>query len=142
MILLDTDHLTILRYRESAQHDLLMERLNESLDDDVATSVVSVEEQLRGWLAEIHRCRRIEDQSSADERLAEQIEFLANWPIIRFDPRATNEFAQLRRARIRIGTQDLKIAAIALAQEALLLSANLRDFEQVPGLRVENWLAD
>ena len=84
MILLDTDHLTILRYRESAQYDLLMERLNESLDDDVATSVVSVEEQLRGWLAEIHRCRRIEDQSSAYERLAEQIEFLANWPIIRF----------------------------------------------------------
>jgi tRNA(fMet)-specific endonuclease VapC len=39
-----------------------------------------------------------------------------------------------------IGTHDLKIAPIALVNDATLLSANLRDFEQVPGLRVENWL--
>jgi tRNA(fMet)-specific endonuclease VapC len=35
---------------------------------------------------------------------------------------------------------DMKIAAIALASDAVLLSANLRDFRQVPGLKVENWL--
>jgi tRNA(fMet)-specific endonuclease VapC len=35
---------------------------------------------------------------------------------------------------------DLKIAATALVHNALLLSANRRDFESVPGLRVENWL--
>jgi tRNA(fMet)-specific endonuclease VapC len=34
----------------------------------------------------------------------------------------------------------LKIAATALVHDALLLSANLRDFERVPGLRIENWL--
>jgi len=45
-----------------------------------------------------------------------------------------------RKQKIRIGSQDLKIAAIAVANDALLLSANLRDFRQVPGLRVENWL--
>ena len=37
-------------------------------------------------------------------------------------------------------TQDLKIASLALANDALLLSANLRDFEQVSGLSVESWL--
>ena len=37
---------------------------------------------------------------------------------------------------------DLKIACIALVHNALLLSANLRDFQQVPGLRVENWLTE
>lgn len=35
---------------------------------------------------------------------------------------------------------DLKIAAIALMNDALLLTANMVDFKQVPGLRVENWL--
>jgi tRNA(fMet)-specific endonuclease VapC len=35
---------------------------------------------------------------------------------------------------------DLKIAATALVRGALLLSANRRDFDRVPGLRVENWL--
>jgi tRNA(fMet)-specific endonuclease VapC len=48
----------------------------------------------------------------------------------------------MRAARVRIGTEDLKIASLALANDALLLSANLRDFEQVPGLRVESWLED
>jgi tRNA(fMet)-specific endonuclease VapC len=46
----------------------------------------------------------------------------------------------LRAQRIRIGTMDLKIAAIALVHDALLLSANLRDFQQVPNLRVANWI--
>jgi predicted nucleic acid-binding protein len=35
---------------------------------------------------------------------------------------------------------DLKIASIALVRDATLLSANLRDFEQVPGLHVEDWI--
>lgn len=35
---------------------------------------------------------------------------------------------------------DLKIASIALNHDALLLTANVRDFDQVPGLRTENWL--
>jgi tRNA(fMet)-specific endonuclease VapC len=35
---------------------------------------------------------------------------------------------------------DLKIATIALVHDALLLSANLRDFQQVPDLRVADWI--
>ena len=46
----------------------------------------------------------------------------------------------LRRQKLRIGSRDLKIAATALVNDALLLSANLTDFERVPALRVENWL--
>jgi predicted nucleic acid-binding protein len=42
--------------------------------------------------------------------------------------------------KLRLGSQDLRIAAIAISEDALLLSANLSDFEQVAGLRVANWL--
>ena len=44
------------------------------------------------------------------------------------------------RVHIRIGTQDLKIAAIVVEHGALLLSRNTIDFERVPGLQVESWL--
>ena len=38
-----------------------------------------------------------------------------------------------------IGTIDLKIAAIVLANDATLLRRNLSDFRKVPGLKVEDW---
>jgi len=46
----------------------------------------------------------------------------------------------LRTGRGHLGVQDLKIASIALANDALLLTANRKDFEQVPGLRFKNWM--
>ena len=43
---------------------------------------------------------------------------------------------------MRLGTMDLKIAAIAFVNDALLLTATLRDFERVPRLRIENGYPD
>ena len=51
------------------------------------------------------------------------------------------QFEQLQKQHIRIGTMDLKIAAIAIANNATLLSRNLKDFSKVPGLKVEDWAA-
>lgn len=42
-------------------------------------------------------------------------------------------------SRIRIGTMDLKIAAITIAKGAILVTRNLADFEQVPNLQAEDW---
>jgi tRNA(fMet)-specific endonuclease VapC len=41
--------------------------------------------------------------------------------------------------RLRLGTMDLKIAAIARANDATLLTRNTTDFQKVPGLRFEDW---
>ena len=46
----------------------------------------------------------------------------------------------LTSRRIRIGTLDLRIASITLAYDATLLTRNIADFRQVPGLKIENWL--
>jgi tRNA(fMet)-specific endonuclease VapC len=140
MILLDTDHLTVLRYIENPRCAALTRRLQASGEPRLATTVVSLEEQVRGWLTEISRRRDVHKQIAAYERLARLFSFFRDWDIVLLDEDAADECKRLRKQRIRIGTQDLKIAAIALVQDALLLSANLRDFRRVPGLRVENWL--
>jgi tRNA(fMet)-specific endonuclease VapC len=57
-----------------------------------------------------------------------------------FDDRAADKFTNLRQQRIRIGTMDLKIASIALVNDALLVTSNLSDFALVPALRCEDWL--
>jgi len=54
-------------------------------------------------------------------------------------PAATATLQKLRDQRIRIGTQDLRIAAIVLAAGGTLVTSNLRDFEKVPGLLIEDW---
>jgi tRNA(fMet)-specific endonuclease VapC len=83
-----------------------------------------------------------EQQVVAYDRLQKLLHFLSGFSLIEFDKNAAAEFVRLRKAKVRIGTMDLKIACIALVHEALLLSANLRDFQQVPGLRVEDWLKE
>ena len=139
MILLDTDHFSVLTDARHARHAQLAARLLNA-DETVAVPVVAVEEQLRAWLAQIHRVRDVRRQVDPYNRLVRLMEVLSEWEIARWTERAAGEFARLRRTRVRIGTQDLKIAALAIAADAFLLSANLRDFDQVPGLRVEDWL--
>lgn len=95
---------------------------------------------MRGWLAEIRRHTDPARQMKAYDHLVRQVEILASWIILPWDEDAIAKFSTLRAAGVRVGTQDLKIAAIALAHDALLLTRNSLDFAKVPGLRFENWL--
>jgi tRNA(fMet)-specific endonuclease VapC len=137
---LDTDHIVTLKHENDPHWNTLTTNLVSSANQDFATTAITVEEQNRGWLALINRYTDVHKQIPAYARLIELIRFFSNWRIMAFDEAAADEFVRLRKERIRIGTHDLKIASIALVNDATLLSANLRDFEQVPGLRVENWL--
>ena len=139
MILLDTDHLSVFTDEHDPRHRLLNSRL-EAAAEQVACTIVNVEELLRGWLALIHRLSDVHRQLPAYARLGHLFSVLTDWEIVTFDDRAADKFADLRRQRVRIGTMDLKIASIALVNDALLVTSNLRDFALVPELRYENWL--
>ena len=138
MILLDTDHLSLLQVRDAPAAFALHARLEDS-PDEVVTTVITLEEQMRGWLALLHRVPEVTRQVAYYERLLRLVGFFASWAVLPFDQRAATTFAWLRQQGVRIGTMDLKIAAIALEHQALVLSGNLRDFHQVPGLHVEDW---
>jgi tRNA(fMet)-specific endonuclease VapC len=141
IFLLDTDHLTLVKYVESERGRRLADRLRALPSSDVITlSIVSIEEQMRGWLAAIAKERQVARQVSAYSALMGLFEYFRKYTIIPFDDRGAKQFDELRSAKIRLGSMDLKIAATALSNQAVLLSANLSDFKRVPGLRVENWL--
>ena len=139
MIILDTDHLTVLRYSDHPRCARLNSRL-QAAPHPVTTTVITWEEQLRGWLAEVKSSRTFQDQVVAYDQLLKLAHFVQEWDLVPFDDRAAQQCQSLRAERIRVGTQDMKIAAIALVHDSLLLSANLHDFRKIPGLRVENWL--
>ena len=139
MLILDTDHLGEFD-NASAAGARLNERLLAS-GEELAATIVSVEEQLRGWLAQIHRLHADPyAQIPAYARLRRRLEFYADWTVLPWDARSAELFSDLRRQSVRIGSMDLKIACIALTHDAILLTRNSSDFAQVPELRIENWL--
>jgi tRNA(fMet)-specific endonuclease VapC len=71
--------------------------------------------------------------------LKETYLFFLDLNLLDFDDRAYSRFMELRQQGVRIGTQDLRIAAIALAVGGVVVTRNRRDFERVPGLAIEDW---
>lgn len=138
LLVLDTNHLRELR-EDCAEGRLLQSRIEEA-DADVLTCVVVAEEALSGWIALIRRQRPGLAQLDGYERFNECLETLEKLTVLPFDYDSALLFHDLVKSKIRVGTMDLKIAAICLAHDATLLSRNLVDFEKVPGLKVENWL--
>lgn len=136
--ILDTDHIALLQQ----VHPILTQRVTTVNPDDIAVTVVTVEEQVRGWLNAIRQT----SQSSQPERLIwayrglqDVVIYLSRLNIVDFSQEAYAYYLELRRQRIRIGTQDLRVAAIVLADNSILVTRNQRDFVQVPGLVFEDW---
>jgi tRNA(fMet)-specific endonuclease VapC len=138
VLVLDTDHLSELEVQSAAGRRLLT-RLADSRQDAVITAI-SVEEQLRGWLAEIRSRNKPVEQIQAYARLVRTVESHARWIILPWDAEAVDRYEDLIAMRLRIGTQDIKIASITLAHDATLLTRNTSDFSRVPALKFENWL--
>lgn len=137
--MLDTDHASEIE-RGSPIGVRLAERL-ENANDDVAICIVTVDEQLRGLLNLVKRAKHADALIRSYKRLQNYLEDLTEWQILDWDERAEENFAHAAELRLRVSTMDLRIACIALANNSTLLSRNLRDFQRVPGLRVEDWLS-
>ncbi|MFT3880377.1 MAG: type II toxin-antitoxin system VapC family toxin [Gemmatales bacterium] len=141
MLLLDTDHITILQHASGERFERLRLRLQAVKDvEPVCVSIISIEEQMRGWMSVIAKERKVERQILSYRELGNLFTFYARFQRLPFEQGAARQFADFRSMKIKIGTMDLKIAAIAKVEQAKVLSANLSDFRQVPGLQVENWL--
>lgn len=137
MKVLDTDILSLLFH----DHPRVVER-HEREDDELAITIISRIQVLQGRFAmllkavdgpELLRAQQWFDVAVSNLRLIPKV--------LPIDDRVASEFDRLRQNKKlkKIGRADLLIAAITLANRATLVTRNLKDFGQVPGLRVENW---
>jgi tRNA(fMet)-specific endonuclease VapC len=117
----------------------LDERLSALPEGEIATTVVTVEEQMRGWMKRLARAKKLHEQIEVYRRLRRRVELYGWLKILDFDEPAAAEFQRLKKVHRRLVTMDLKIAAITLSLGATLLSRNLHDFQQIHGLKVEDW---
>lgn len=139
MVILDTDHISLLEWEGSPPAHKLESRLRRLPSDEICSTVINYEEQIRGWMAALTKAPKQNDQIEIYRRLIRQLSIYCGLVVLAFDENAAVEFARLRKDKRRLGTMDLKVAAIALAQKATLLSRNRKDFGQIEGLKLEDW---
>jgi tRNA(fMet)-specific endonuclease VapC len=133
--ILDTDHLSLLQ----RGHSIVEQRIRNISVDDIAMTIISAEEQLYGRLNLIRRAKSPETLMSAYQWLQETLDDFKTANILDFNAQAVSLYQELLNQKIRIGTQDLRIAAIALSVNGILITRNQRDFAKVPNLVFEDW---
>jgi len=136
--LLDTDHVSILE-RRGAEYSIIRGNMANHSRADVGASVVSVQEQARGFLNLLNQARTAAQTLVAYQLIFNVIDFFRNHPLVEFEFAAWAKFDQLKALKLGVGTLDLRIAAIALANDLTLVTRNRSDFEKVPDLRIEDW---
>jgi tRNA(fMet)-specific endonuclease VapC len=135
LFVLDTDILS-LYYRGDPS---VVQRADARPAGDLAISIMTVDEQLTGWYTLTRRARQPKEIAQAYGHLGDAVVRLARWRILPYTEAAVVRVGQLKALRLNIRLMDLRIAAIALENGAVVVTRNLRDFGRVPLLTIEDW---
>jgi tRNA(fMet)-specific endonuclease VapC len=139
--ILDTNHFTA--YQQL--HPIVSAKIQSIDRNNLALTSVTLQEQARGWLNSIKLAsqgpvnQRTQRLIGAHRSLRISFQLMHQFQILELSTAAYERFLSLRRQGIRISTPDLQIAAIAIEIGSIVATQNLRDFEQVPGLVIEDW---
>jgi tRNA(fMet)-specific endonuclease VapC len=139
MYVVDTDHLGVLQRASDPAYGVLSGRISRHAQADFYVTIVSFHEQILGWNAYIARAKDRVGVVRGYRRLEAILMDFSRAQVLPFDDPAAEVFDALRRQRVRIGTMDLRIAAIARSRNMTVLTRNLIDFQRVPDLAVEDW---
>jgi tRNA(fMet)-specific endonuclease VapC len=133
--ILDTDHISLFQ----TGHPLITQRIGSLDPNAIAVTIVTVEEQMYGRLNRIRRAKSTEDLRLAYFNLNQTLEYFQTINVLDFDEAAADCYQEIVGQKLRVGTQDLKIAAITLSRQAIVVTRNYRDFGKVSGLQIEDW---
>jgi tRNA(fMet)-specific endonuclease VapC len=115
-------------------HPAVRARLERLAASDIVLSPIVLGELETG----VEKSTRIEYNRARLQSVVESFEVIA------LDATAARHYARIRAALEGLGTpigaNDLWIAAQALSVGAVLVTDNMREFQRVPGLALENWL--
>ncbi len=133
--ILDTDHISLLQ----RNHPNVRQRLISIDPNEIFVTIITFEEQMRGRLNQVKQAKSQEFLVNAYHALRETIEDYKSLNLLDFDQAAYSCYMNLLRQKIRIGSQDLRIAAIALSVNGIVVTRNQKDFGKVPNLTTEDW---
>lgn len=135
LFLLDTDHLTLYQMGDRR----VIQNVVKHTSAVLVISVITIEEQLTGWQRALRQAKDDGRRERIYRRMAITVENLSGWHVLPYTSAAMSKHAELLRQGLNVGSNDLKIAAIALENNAIVATRNLRDFVRVPGLSCVDW---
>jgi tRNA(fMet)-specific endonuclease VapC len=133
--ILDTDTLTLFQ----DGYATVCQRAKDHPQEDLAITVLSVEEQLSGWYTALRRAKQAEKLAWVYRRLADNVRFLSRLQILGFEESAIRRYESLAKLKLGVRKMDLRIAAVVLEAGATLVTRNARDFKVIPGLLWTDW---
>ena len=136
LYLLDTDILTLAEHghsRVSQQFTL------HPPPDVIGVSIVNIEEQWNGWYAQLRQAKTHQQAARTYGRMTNMLNYVRRFELLPFLEPSMQRFDSLKRLKLGVGGMDLRIAAIALEQGAIVVTRNKTDFQRIPGLTFEDW---
>lgn len=138
MYLLDTDTLSN-ALGSNRSYDKLRRRMVAEPPESIFISVITLEEQLRGALSQIHKERNSPRLPRQYALLEELFRDLHRFNLLPYDQAAAEVFQQIPTNLRQHHSQDCRIAAIALSRGMIVVTRNQRHFEKIPGIQLEDW---
>ena len=134
--ILDTDHVSLIL----CNHPQVVTKAQQH---QTHITIITVQELFNGWVGKINDPSNIHDLPILYTKLWTTVRFLQTVEILNFTPEADNclKFLlkgnpHLRKNRLQ---KDIRIAAIALSLNAIVVTRNQRDFKQIPQINIVDW---
>ena len=140
MFLFDTNHISVWQRGEGAHYERLCAHLENFIGDQIFVCIVSFHEMVNGWNAYSVKKRSSESLVRTYFEFENILRDFSVMQLLSFDRKAAEVFDELNQQRLRVGSMDLRIAAIAIANQMTLITQNTVDFERIPGLSIQDWL--
>jgi tRNA(fMet)-specific endonuclease VapC len=131
----DTDTLVLIH----EGHKLVGSRVVSHPIDGLATTAITVEEELSGWYTLLRRVKDRKQLARAYQRLVDAVRLCARFHILSFTEAAIDRFERLKTLKLGVKHNDLRIAAIVVEHGGTLVTRNTRDFRDIPGLAIVDW---
>ena len=142
LYILDTDHVSM--WLEN--HPIVRLNVTQQVTQpeiDLAITIVTVQELFNGWIGRLNDPSQSLHQVKLYGKLSKVVVFLQEINVLDFDEAADQVFRHLltnhpplRKTRLQ---KDMRIAAIAIAHNATVVTRNQRDFSQVSNLPILDW---
>ncbi len=135
LFVLDTDMVSLLE----RGHPQVTARCASRSPHELAITVITLEEQLNGRYAVLRKAKLPDAVARVYQNLTDTVLFLSRLPILPLSLDAIDRFERLVALKLNVSRMGLRIAAIVLEHQGILVTRNTRDFARVPGLVVEDW---